>query len=515
MRSAVLRFYKSLFEEEDPVKLQRNFLELLLELQNVERGSLWVKSGEGYHCLLAAGEESEQIEGVTLDPSRPSIVGWVIENGRMTIAEAGKDQRHYKEMERDFALKSNLILCFPLILTDGTIYGAVQVIDTSAEGDRLNLDPEYLDLLQTMVDLGSLALSRTMEYVQKLDENRRLKKALADIRQPGAIVGRDQAFREVLQRASGYARTDFPVLITGESGTGKEVLAREIHRQSPRRDGPFLVQNCSAIPDSLLESELFGYTKGAFTGAVRDKVGLFEAAQGGTVFLDEIGDMPLNLQARILRVLQNQEVKPLGSTRVRRVDVRIVSATNQDLARLIEQGRFREDLFFRLNVLPLALPSLRRRPGDIPLLLDYFMRREARRMGVEPKRFSPQTLERLCSYAWPGNIRELENTVKYVLVAVAGEVVEPGDLPAQFREGQAPPEGRAESSPAQAAAPPAPPGEGLLELEGRSWEEVDRAYVLYLLEKNKWNVTRAARQAGIKRSTFDSRLKKMGISKNA
>ncbi len=512
MRAAVLRFYQSLFEEEDPAKLQSNFLDLLMEIQNVERGSLWVKTEAGYHCLLAAGDESAQVQGVTIDPGRPSIVGWVIENGRMTIAEAGKDQRHYKEMERGLALKSNLILCFPLILSDGSIYGALQVIDTSAEGDRLNLDPEYLELLQTMVDLGSLALSRTMKYLQKRDENRRLRQALAGIRQPGTIVGRDRAFRQVLQRASGYARTDFPVLITGESGTGKEILAREIHRLSSRRDGPFLVQNCSAIPDTLLESELFGYTKGAFTGAVRDKVGLFQAAHGGTVFLDEIGDMPLNLQARILRVLQNQEVKPLGATRVRRVDVRIVSATHQDLARIIAQGRFRQDLFFRLNVLPLALPPLRQRPGDIPLLLDYFMRREARRMGVEPRQFSPPALDRLLAYQWPGNIRELENTVKYVLAAVAGRVVEAGDLPAQIRA-ESPPRSSPDGHPAAPAAPPRPP-EGLLALEGRSWQEVDRAYVLYLLEKNQWNVTRAARQAGLKRSTFDSRLRKMGIRKN-
>lgn len=506
MLPTVLGFYRALFEETDPRKLQRKFLDLLLEIQNVQRGSLWVKQDGGYVCLLAAGDESELVQGVRLEPDRPSIVGWVIENGEMTIAEAGKDQRHHKDTESVLELKSNLILCFPLILTDGSIYGAVQVIDTSAEGNRLNLDPAYLELLQTMVDLGSLALSNSLSYADQAAENRRLKGALREFQQDDAMVGRCQAFLDAAKRAADYAATDYPVLITGESGVGKEVLAKDIHRRSSRAGAPFLAQNCSAIPDNLLESELFGYRKGAFTGADRDKKGLFEAAQGGTVFLDEIGDMPMNLQARILRVLQNREVKPLGSNRARQVDVRIISATHQDLPTMIQEKRFREDLFFRLNVLPLVLPPLRQRREDIPLLLQYFMKRDCLRMGKPVKRFSDGALARLTRHDWPGNIRELQNTVKYVLATAPGPVVEADDLPLP-----PPIAGIA----AEAPPPAAGAEEGVVALGDLSWAELDRAYVMHLLRKNRWNVSRAARQAGLNRSTFDSRMKKMGIDKNS
>jgi transcriptional regulator with GAF, ATPase, and Fis domain len=493
----------------------------LLELQNVERGSIWVKRNNGYSCLEAVGHESEKIKGVTISANRPSIVGWVIEHGEMTIAEPGKDERHFREIEESFLIKSKLILCFPLFLKNREVYGAVEIIDTSAGGDRLNLNKEYLEFLQDLVDIGSLAISNSIVYTHQVNENQKLKRVLDAIRSEEIIIGSSPAFLKTIKSAADYARTDFPVLITGESGTGKEIIAREIHRLSKRRDKPFFVQNCSAIPDTLLESELFGYEKGAFTGATRDKIGLFEAANGGTIFLDEIGDMPIQLQARILRVLQNNEVKPLGGTKTRTIDARIISATNKDLKDAIEKGLFREDLFYRLNVLPIHIPPLRERVEDIPLLLDHFTKREAMKMGVPCKKLSGEAMEYLVRYPWKGNIRELENFVKRIIAAAGGECIRYCDLAMHFTE--APCATPLESStaalparnepvaqsPAGAQAPPS----SSLSFDGYTWEGLERAYVLYLLEKNKWHITRAAKQAGVNRSTFDSRMKKLGITK--
>ncbi len=502
MAQPALEFYKALFEDMAPEIFPQRFMKVLLDLQGVDRGSIWVKEPEGYRCIEAAGGEAAKILDLVLEPGKPSIVAWVIENKEMTISEVDHDQRQAKRIEDGLDTKSTIILCFPLILRSGEVYGAVEIIDTSHQGDRMNLEPGYLELLQNLVDIGSIALGNALSFADQRQENQRLKQALAEAG-GGRIISSSPAFLEVLKTARHYARTDFPVLITGESGTGKDLVAAEIHRLSQRGENPFLVQNCSAIPDTLLESELFGYKKGAFTGAHHDRQGLFEAAQGGTVFLDEIGDMPLNLQARILRVLQNQEVKPLGGARSKKVDVRIVAATNKDLDQAMAAKAFREDLYYRLNVLPLELPPLRERREDIPLLLQFFMSREASLMGMADKRFVPQTQAGLSAYDWRGNIRELENLVKYLLATVEGAVVEPRHLPPHLMAGAgggtAEPEGL--SQPAQS-------------LDGLSWQEMERAYVEHLLQKHRWNITRAASEAQVNRSTFNSRLAKLGLKKD-
>jgi transcriptional regulator with GAF, ATPase, and Fis domain len=508
-------FCKAVSEELDPERLLRKFLTSLLDLQKVERGSIWVKTPKGYQCLEAAGNQSERIKGMTVPVDRPSIVGWVIENGKMTISEPGKDRRHYKDAEKGLLQKSKLILCFPLLLKNGKVYGAVELIDTSSGGNRLNLEPAFLELLQQFIDLGSIALSNSLTLWDQQSENARLKETLESIRGREPIIGRSQAFQKILKTAEDYARTDFPVLITGDSGTGKELLARELHRLSDRREKPFLAQNCSAIPDTLLESELFGYEKGAFTGATRDRIGVFEAANGGTLFLDEIGDMPLHLQARMLRFLQSGEVKPVGATKIRQVEVRIISATNKDLKEAIKTGQFREDLFYRLNVLPLRLPSLRERREDIPLLLDHYLKREALKLGISPKKLSNDALDYALNYPWKGNIRELENFVKHISVVVNRDLIGVDNLAMYLTPDHEEPPPGVVTDPAgadrsvAAVAAPSPP----YHFDGRSWEEVEKAYALYLLEKHRWHITRAAREAGVNRSTFDSRLKRLGLGR--
>jgi DNA-binding NtrC family response regulator len=246
-------------------------------------------------------------------------------------------------------------------------------------------------------------------------------------------------------------------------------------------------------------------------------MGLLKAADGGTVFLDEIGDMSSNLQSRLLRVIQNSEVKPVGETRTIKIDVRVISATNKDLGKAIAKDEFRQDLFHRINVLPLPLPSLRERKNDIALLLNYFLKRESRRLGVIRKRFSTEALEALENYSWPGNIRELENFVKYVLSTVDGVVIGVGDIPDHVKASLPAAVGPVESGSAAqepgGAGSPLKQGRGMLSFVGYTWNELEKEYALYLLERNKWNVTRAANEAQVNRSTFDSRLKKLGIRK--
>ncbi|MGD9096880.1 MAG: sigma 54-interacting transcriptional regulator [Desulfobacterales bacterium] len=512
MRSRI-DYFKSLSEELDPERLQRKFLESLLELQSVRRGSIWIKQERYYQCVEAAGRQRESMVGVRIPVGQPSIAGWVIENGQMTIAEPETDGRHHPTAESGFDVKSSLILCFPLFLRNGTVYGAVQIIDTDPRKTKLNLKNDYLADIQALIDIGAVALSNALIYSEKLKETESLKQTLEELQAEPALIGQSPAFLEARDLMEEYARTEYAVLITGESGTGKELFARQIHLTSRRRKKPLMVQNCSAIPETLLESELFGYTRGAFSGAERNRIGLFEAAEGGTLFLDEIGDMPLNLQARILRVIQDGEVKPLGSNRARTVDVRIVAATHRDIRQMVGDNLFREDLFYRLSVLPLSVPPLRERREDIPLLLRHFMTREALKMAVEPKRFSAQALDLLGTYGWGGNIRELQNFVRYMLVTGDKNVIAGGDLPAQMtgigqrrrRSDKKHPPPPTHHNQNQAAKPYS------LDFGPLTWQEVEKEYIHYLMDAHRWNITRAAQAAAVNRSTFVSRMRRLGI----
>ncbi|MCF8044576.1 MAG: sigma-54-dependent Fis family transcriptional regulator [Desulfarculaceae bacterium] len=494
-----------LLKELDPAALQKKFLQAIVQIQNVKRGSIWIRQQDHYTCIEAEGAESDQIKGVKLKTNQSSIVGWVIENGEMTIAETSSDSRHRKEVEKDFAVKSSLILCFPLLLKENKVYGAVQIIDTTPEKNRLNLDKEYLENIQNLVDICSIALGNAIVYSREKKRSEKLESALTRIRHENRMIGNSEALRESLELVKSYAPTDFHVLITGESGTGKELVAEQIHRMSIRKDKPFMVQNCSAIPETLLESELFGYKKGAFSGANRDKKGLFEAADGGTVFLDEIGDMPVNIQAGILRVLQKNEIKPLGETEVRYVDVRIISATNKDIKQMIAENTFRQDLFYRLSVLPVHLPPLRERKADIPLLVKHFIRREAANNALEEKRVSPLAMRFITAHSWPGNIRELENLIKYLMVTVDRDTIEPEDVPEQIRTRK--PGGAQNGGDANAG------GSAGVDFTAYTWQEMEKIYTETLLENNSWNITRAAEDADVNRSTFVSRMRRLGLRK--
>lgn len=533
MTKSSFDLFKSFAGELDPQTLQKKFLLSLLKLQNVHRGSIWIKKNNLYQCVEAVGKESDTIIGIEIDADQPSIVGWVIENGQRTVSDTKSDGRHFKELEDKLAVKSSLILCFPLFLKNREVYGAVQIIDTASEKSSVNLNETYLNHLQNLVDIGSVALSNAIVYSQQVKETESLKVTLQELQKGSTLIGHSRSFEQCIDLARNYAGSDLHVLITGESGTGKELVANEIHRSSLRSKKPFLVQNCSAIPETLLESELFGYRKGAFSGAVRNKKGLFEAANGGTVFLDEIGDMPLNIQAAILRVLQNNEIKPVGANKIIHVDVRIISATNRDIKKMITEARFRQDLFYRLSVLPLELPPLRERREDIPHLVKYFLKQESLKTGIQEKKMKPDAMQRLTTWSWPGNIRELENLVKYIMVVSDNEYIDAEAIPDHFFESSSQnqnnimlpsvPRAKGHALIQSSASDHSKIGLKYTEMDIRSngmdfgdmsWHELERIYIRFILQKNNWNVTWAAKDAGLNRSTFASRMKRLGIRRS-
>jgi len=316
----------------------------------------------------------------------------------------------------------------PIVLTGfGTITSAVEAMKAGAY--------HYLTKPFELDDIASL-IATALEHRQLKEENRLLKSQLRDKYRFENIVGTSDEMAAVFDMVEKVAETDSTVLVTGESGTGKELVARAIHYNSPRRDKPLVVVNCAAIPEELLESELFGHVKGAFTGAVATKPGRFDSADRGTIFLDEIGDMSLKLQVKVLRVLQEQRFDPVGSTATHQVDVRIIAATNQDLERAVKERRFREDLYYRLNVIPIHIPPLRERTGDIPLLVRFFLDKFGKSSGRHVSDITPEALAKLESHGWPGNVRELENMIERIVVLKQGDVLGAEDLPDSLSGGE-------------------------------------------------------------------------------
>lgn len=313
-----------------------------------------------------------------------------------------------------------------------------------------------------------------------------------------ALVGASEPMQKLKKIILKVAASDETVLVRGESGTGKELVARALHRHSPRAAEVFHVVNCAAINENLLESELFGHEKGAFTGAVAEKKGLFEVADRGTLFLDEIGELNVALQAKLLRALQEGEVQRVGSTRIIRVDVRVVAATNRPLEDMVKAKTFREDLYYRLNVIPIHLPPLRDRRDDIPLLVERFLARQAR--GATHYAIAPEALRVLQAYDWPGNVRQLESALKRATLLCEGDTIGVEDLPVEIRQAAGLPE-FAPVQPFQFRLPP----------EGISLEEVERSFIVQAMEKTDWNITRAARLLGLTFRTLQYRLEKFGL----
>jgi len=374
------------------------------------------------------------------------------------------------------------------------IVTAFGTVETAVEAMKLGA----YDYVTKPLDFEELVLvvHRAMERQNLLEEVRNLRSVLDQRYGFEGIVGRAKSLLRVLDQASRVAQRDTTVLIQGETGTGKELMARAIHQNSPRKNAPFVTINCGSIPKELVEAELFGYTRGAFTGAQTTKPGKIELADGGTLFLDEVGELPLDAQVKLLRVLQQGEIAKIGATEVQKVDVRVVAATHRNLQAMIEDATFREDLYYRLAVVPLLLPPLRERREDIPELVKHLFNKAKERHGIVDVEFASSVVQHLTHYRWPGNVRELENVLERMLVLSSSNLISEADLPEEIRR--------------------LPPDSSLfwIELpeEGVSLEAVERELILRALEQAKGNQTKAAKYLDISRRTLIYRMEKHGLS---
>ena len=453
---------------------------LIKELQGIvtcKDMSLLVFSSNRENIFLQSENAS-----LTLDKaSSQKAAGLLSRVKKMEFLEADPSSTFFLP---DVFQASDKLVTFPLY-HENQLQGAMLI---ACPGNCACVTKE-LDIIDLILNQTSGAIRRSVVHEEEIRELRTRVEHTAEF---SGIIGKDPQMQNIYRLIEDIAPTDATVLIQGESGTGKELVARAIHQQSPRRDEPFIVINCSAYPATLLESELFGHEKGAFTGAIRQKFGRFEQAHGGTVFLDEIGEIAPSAQIKLLRVLQSQKFERVGGEDTLEVNVRILAATNKDLLQEVKKSNFREDLFYRLNVIPMHLPSLRKRHNDIPLLARYFLRRFALEQNKEIQDFSSEAMRLLLDYPWPGNVRELENSIEHTAVLAKRSKVEILDLPSAIRDA------------AQPVSSQSSPGT-IFENEKKLLREV--------LEECDWNKKKTALQLGISRSTLYEKLKKYQIMK--
>jgi Nif-specific regulatory protein len=478
-------------------------LEIETVLDQIARHAATVMSAEASSVLTydrrrhklvfaaAVGEQGAAILGKEFEADL-GIAGHVLESGEtVNIEDVRRNPDFFKGIDEKTHFQTRGLMAAPMI-SRGEPLGVVEVLNRIG-GDAFT--PEDMELLKVFANLAASAIRNAQSHAELRRENEALRSSLnTGLR----IIGTSRSFKDVLKLADRVAATNATVLLTGETGTGKEVLAHYIHNTSTRADKPFVAVNCAALTETLLESELFGHEKGAFTGAVSQHVGRFELADNGTLFLDEIGDISASTQVKLLRLLQERAFTRVGGTKTIACDVRIISATNRDLEEAIEKGHFRDDLFYRLNVFPIHLPPLRERKADIPALAEHFTAQAARELGVTPKQIASETNELLMSYDWPGNIRQLVNVIERAVLMCDGGTLLPAHFPPEITSGA----GRravGTHRPSQSTA-------GL--------RETERAMVVQALREHHWNQTRAAQALGISRDNLRYRIKKYGITRD-
>jgi len=424
--NALLKISRVVHSISDLNQLQRQILELIFEVVPAERGAILLDDtgNEKFSSLFVHPRSVKRGEPVRVSRT---ITRQVMEQGVAILGADVPGSGGLSGVESLVTFQVRSLLCVPLTVFQRVI-GCIY-LDTTNPVTRF--DRDHLELVAGIAGISAVALENARRLLWLEQENLRLA---TEINLQHNMVGESSPMKEVYRFLSRVAPTDATVLVGGESGTGKELVARAIHRNSPRTSRPFVAINCAAIPEGLLESELFGYERGAFTGAQRQKKGRLEMADGGVVFLDEIGDMAPSLQVKLLRVLQEREFERLGGARPISVDIRLIAATNKDLAHAVKAGTFREDLYYRLNVVSVVVPPLRERPEDVPILAEYFVSKFAVKCKVKAKKISPEAMSGLMNYDWPGNVRELENAIERALVLGVSDTIRPEDLPESVLE---------------------------------------------------------------------------------
>jgi two-component system nitrogen regulation response regulator NtrX len=439
--------------------------------KNIRRTVEMICAGEGYDVKTAAGGaeawqvlDSRAIDLILLDINMPGTDGLTL---------LGQIRKKYPDIAA--------------IIISG--YGTIENAVAATKQGAYDFIEKPIHKEKLLLTISNALKSRSLEK-----ENVQLRKKISGRHR---MIGKSPAMQSVLEQIRKVAPTEGRVLILGESGTGKELIARAIHDNSKRRDKPFVKVNCAAIPEELIESELFGSVKGAFTGATETRQGKFSQADGGTLFLDEVGDMSLKVQAKVLRALQEGEIEKVGGSKVERVDVRVVAATNKNLEDEARKGRFREDLYFRLNVIPLISPALRQRRDDIPILIDYFIDSYCSENGFRKIRVTEAARDVLAQYDWPGNIRELKNMIERLVIMSSDRQVEVADLPAHLH-----------STGIGTKTTFSAEGSSLKEVR----EGVEKAYILQALQKHNWNISQTAKALGIDRTNLHKKINYYGIS---
>ena len=424
--NALLKISRVVHSISDLNQLQEQVLELIFEVVPAERGAILLDGtgNEKFSSLFVHPRPGKRGEPVRVSRT---ITRQVMDQGVAILGADVPGSGGLSGVESLVSFRVRSLLCVPLTVFQRVV-GCVY-LDTTNSVTRF--DRDHLELVASIAGISAVALENARRLLWLEQENLRLA---AEINLQHNMVGESNSMKEVYRFLSRVAPTDATVLVGGESGTGKELVARAIHRNSPRASRPFVAINCAAIPEGLLESELFGYERGAFTGAQGQKKGRLEMADGGVVFLDEIGELAPSLQVKLLRVLQEREFERLGGFRPISVDIRLIAATNKDLAQAARAGTFREDLYYRLNVVSVVVPPLRERPEDIPILAEYFVSKFAVKCKVNAKKISPEAMSGLMNYDWPGNVRELENAIERALVLTVSDVIRPEDLPESVLE---------------------------------------------------------------------------------
>jgi len=471
--------------------LLTKIIEFATRLTAGEASSLLLVNPENnkLYFEIALGSKGADVKKFSLKKGE-GIAGWVYENNRSLIVnDVSTDNRFYADISKKIDFATTSILAVPMQVKEKCI-GVIEIINKQ-NGQKFN--EEDLQWLEIFATQAGIAIQNARSFQQAQEEIYQLQEQVQAEKGYHTFIGESKVIKDKLSIAFKAAGADSSVLLLGESGVGKELFAEQIHLGSHRKGGPFIRVNCAALPENLLESELFGHLKGAFTGAIQNRRGRFELADGGTIFLDEIGDLPLNLQGKLLRVIQYKTFERVGGSEPTTVDVRIIAATDKDIENEVRSKRFRADLYYRLNVLPIYIPPLRERREDIPLLVDFFLKKLNREIKKQILGFSNEAMELLLSYTWPGNVRELENAIERAVVISHDQYIHHNDLVLTRT------------------------GEKENDYQGKSLKKAvnvfKKQYIIMRLEANQWNQTRTASALGIQRTYLSRLIKELEISK--